>query len=159
LEIVGSKAGHLWDALCRAYDSLGFDTAPGGDHAFRALVLARIIEPTSKLDSLRVLDDAGVAAPSYRTVTRRLPSYGKLLWRKDISAACAAQAALGLASLVLYDVSTLYIETDQGDQAREKSRPFQAQSLRMTVAGPHEATGKSAEQSIVSSRPPTNANP
>ena len=37
LEIVGSKAGHLWDALCRAYDSLGFDQASGGDetsHAF-----------------------------------------------------------------------------------------------------------------------------
>ena len=29
LEIVGSKAGHLWDALCRAYDSLGFDAARG----------------------------------------------------------------------------------------------------------------------------------
>jgi hypothetical protein len=126
------------------------------DEAVRALVLARIIEPTSKLDSLRVLDEAGVAAPSYRTVTRRLPSYGKPLWREDISAACAAQAALGPASLVLYDV---YFETDQGDETREKSRPFQAQSLRMTVAGPHEATGKSAEQSIVSSRPPTNANP
>jgi hypothetical protein len=83
----------------------------------------------------------------------------KPLWRKDISAACAAHVALGPPSLVLYDVSTLSFETDQGDQTREKSRPFQAQSLRMTVAGPHEATGKSAEQSIVSSRPPTNANP
>jgi hypothetical protein len=114
LEIVGSRAGHLWDALCRAYDWLGFDTATGGDEVFRALVLARIIEPTSKLDSLRVLDEAGVAAPSYATLTRRLPSYGKPLWRKDISAACAAHAALGPASLVLYDVSTLYFETDYG---------------------------------------------
>jgi hypothetical protein len=37
LEIVGSKAGHLWDALCRAYDSLGFAEAAGWDetsHAF-----------------------------------------------------------------------------------------------------------------------------
>jgi hypothetical protein len=119
LEIVGSTAGHLWDGLCRAYDSLGFDQASGGDEVFRALVLARIIEPTSKLDSLRVLDEAGVAAPSYRTLTRRLARYGKPLWRKDISAACAAHAALGPASLVLYDVSTLYFETDQGDGFRE----------------------------------------
>ena len=44
LEIVGSKAGHLWDALCRAYDWLGFDQACGGEEVFRALVLARIIE-------------------------------------------------------------------------------------------------------------------
>ena len=119
LEVVGSKAGHLWDALCRAFDSLGFDAATGGDEVFRALALARIIEPTSKLDALRVLDEAGVVAPSYATLKRHLPCYGKPLWRKDISAACAAHAALGPASLVLYDVSTLYFETDQGDGFRE----------------------------------------
>jgi hypothetical protein len=44
-------------------------------------------------------------------------------------------------------------------QTREKSRPFQAQSLRMTVAGPHDATGRLNGQSIVSSRPLTKANP
>jgi hypothetical protein len=86
---------------------------------FRALVLARIIEPTSKLDALRVLEEAGVDSVSYRTLTRRLSSYGKPLWRKDLSAACAAHAVLGPASLVLYDVSTLYFETDQGDGFRE----------------------------------------
>ena len=35
--------------------------AAGGDEVFRHLVLARIIEPASKLDSLRVLEEAGVA--------------------------------------------------------------------------------------------------
>ena len=117
--IVGSKAGHLWDALCRAYDSLGFDQATGGDEVFRALVLARIIEPTSKLDSMRVLEETGVDPVAYRTLTRRLRRHGKPLWRKGISAACAAHAALGPASLVLYDVSTLYFETDAGDGFRE----------------------------------------
>jgi hypothetical protein len=42
---------------------------------FRALVLARIIEPTSKLDSLRVLTEAGMDPPSYQTVKRRLRIY------------------------------------------------------------------------------------
>ena len=65
------RAGHLWDALCRAYDTLGFTAATGGDEVFRSLVLARIIEATSKLDSLRVLQETGVNAPSYRTVTRQ----------------------------------------------------------------------------------------
>jgi transposase len=83
------------------------------------LVLARIIEPTSKLDSLRVLAETGVDAPSYRTVARRLPQYANPLWRRDLSQACASHAALGPASLVLYDVSTLYFETDQGDGFRE----------------------------------------
>jgi hypothetical protein len=36
---------------------------------FRHLVLARIIEPASKLDSLRVLGEAGVAPPSYATLS------------------------------------------------------------------------------------------
>ncbi len=58
----GSKASHLWDALCRAYEVLGFDSATGGDEVLRDLVLARIIEPTSKADSLRVLAETGVAS-------------------------------------------------------------------------------------------------
>ena len=52
---------------------LGFDAAAGGDEVFRDLVLARIIEPTSKVDSLRVLDETGVVGPSYPTLNRRLP--------------------------------------------------------------------------------------
>ncbi len=53
LQIVSSRAGHLWDALSRAYDTLGFSESTGGDAVFRQLVLARIIEPTSKLAQLR----------------------------------------------------------------------------------------------------------
>jgi len=70
----------LWDALGRVYDTLGFAAAAGGDEVFRALVLARIIEPTSKLDALRVLEEAGVDAPSYATLKRRLPVYATPSW-------------------------------------------------------------------------------
>jgi hypothetical protein len=119
LEITSTRMSHLWDALCRVYDVLGFARATGGDEVFRQLVLARIIEPASKQDSLRVLAEAGVAATSYPTLNRRLPVYAKEAWRQRLSAACAAHAALGPASLVLYDVSTLYFETDQGDGFRE----------------------------------------
>jgi DDE family transposase len=119
LEIVASKASQLWDGLCRAYQALGFDTATGGDEVLRDLVLARIIEPTSKADSLRVLSEAGVEPVDYRTVTRRLPVIAKPQVRQALSSACAAHARLGPASLVLYDVSTLYFETDAGDGFRE----------------------------------------
>lgn len=119
LPITSTRMGHLWEALCRAYDALGFDAATGGDEVFRGLVLARIIEPTSKLDSLRVLEEVGVDAASYPTVNRRLPAYAQDSWRRGLAAACAAHASLGPASLVLYDVSTLYFETDQGDGFRE----------------------------------------
>jgi hypothetical protein len=39
--------------------------------------------------------------------------------RQALAAACAAHAGLGPASLVLYDVSTLYFEIDEGDGFRE----------------------------------------
>ena len=119
LEIVASKSSHLWEALCGAYQVLGFDTAAGGDEVLRDLVLARIIEPTSKADSLRVLSETGIEPVDYRTVTRRLPIIAKPAVRQALSAACAARAGLGPASLVLYDVSTLYFETDAGDGFRE----------------------------------------
>ena len=91
---------------------------------FFQLVLARIIEPVSKLYSARVLEEAGVAPVPYRTVTRRLRVFAKDSWRQQISAACAAHAGLGPASLVLYDCSTLYFETDEvtGSGTRRTSR-------------------------------------
>jgi hypothetical protein len=119
LPIIAARMGHLWDALALAYDVIGFDEAAGGDEVFRDLVLARIIEPTSKLDSLRVLEEAGIDPVSYRTMKRRLPVYSAQGWRESLAAACARQAKLGPASLVLYDVSTLYFETDTGDGFRE----------------------------------------
>jgi hypothetical protein len=119
LPITSSRMGHLLDALDRGYRVLGLDGAAGGDEVFRQLVLARIIEPASKIDSLRVLEEAGVPPPSYATVKRRLPAYAESAWRQRLSAACAAHARLGPASLVLYDVSTLYYEAHQGDGFRE----------------------------------------
>ena len=119
LPIRSSRMGCLLDALARAYDLLGFPAAAGGDEVFFQLVAARVIEPVSKLDSLRVLEEAGLAPVSYPTVNRRLPVYARGAWRQRLSAACAAHARLGRASLVLYDVSTLYFETDAGDGFRE----------------------------------------
>jgi len=119
LPIISSQMGCLVDALSRGYDVLGLAAAAGGDEVFRQLVLARIIEPVSKLDSARVLEEAGVPPVPYRTVTRRLRVFAKDSWRQQISAACAAHAGLGPASLVLYDCSTLYFETDEGDGFRE----------------------------------------
>jgi len=119
LPITSSRMGCLLDALAHAYDVLGFTAAAGGDEVFFQLVAARVIEPVSKLDSLRVLEEAGLAPVSYPTVNRRLPVYAREAWRQRLSAACAAHARLGRASLVLYDVSTLYFETDAGDGFRE----------------------------------------
>jgi hypothetical protein len=77
LPITSSRMGHLLDALGHGYRVLGLEDPAGGDDVFRQMVLARIIEPASKLDSLRVLEEAGIAAASYATVKRRLPTYAQ----------------------------------------------------------------------------------
>ena len=110
---------HLWNAPCVAYRVLGFESVTKGDNVFRDLVLARIIEPTSKADASRVLTEVGVDAASYATVKRRLPIYAQPGWRQSLAAACAQHAGLAPALLVLFDVSTLYFETDAGDGFRE----------------------------------------
>jgi hypothetical protein len=52
-----SYSGLLWNLLRDAYKKIGFDQL--NDEIFEALCIARIVEPTSKLDSLRVLADLG----------------------------------------------------------------------------------------------------
>ena len=101
LPILGSRMATLVGALEHGYRVLGLEQAAGGDEVFAQLVLARIIEPTSKLDSARVLAEAGVAPCAYRTLKRRLPTYAEIAWRQQLSAALAAHAGLGPASLVL----------------------------------------------------------
>jgi hypothetical protein len=139
LPITAMRMGYLLDALEVAYRALGLADAAAGDEVFAQLVAARIIEPSSKLDSLRVLEEAGLAPPSYATLKRRLPAYAADSWRQQLSAACAAHARLGPASLVLYDVSTLYFETDEGDGFREsgfsKERRLEPQITVGLLAG------------------------
>lgn len=60
---------------------------------------------------------------SYPTLNRHLPGYVAGAFRRKLAAACAARARLGTASLVLYDVSTLYFEADAGDGFRPPSTP------------------------------------
>lgn len=68
--VIATASLTLWQVLSDAYDQLGFDVV--GDDAFRELVAARIIEPTSKLDTIRVLDEIGVGRPGLATLYRCL---------------------------------------------------------------------------------------
>ncbi len=119
LPIVASRMGRLLDVIAHGYRQLGFDQAAGGDVVFEQLVTARIIEPSSKQDAARVLTEAGLRPLSYRTVKRRLPVYAQTEWRRRLSGACATHAELSPSTLVLYDVTTLWFETDTGDGFRE----------------------------------------
>ena len=67
LPITSSRMSHLWDALCALPTVLRFESVAQGDNVFRDLVLARIIEPTSKADASRVLSEVGVDAATNLT--------------------------------------------------------------------------------------------
>ena len=108
----------LYDVLGAIYDWVGFDCV--GDAVFRDLVIARIVEPTSKVDSLRVLADLGAEAMSYRTIQRHLGKSSPAKYRDVIAARCFEHAAnRGGLSLLLYDVTTLYFEAENEDALRK----------------------------------------
>jgi len=107
----------LYDVLGTVYDWLGFDVVE--DSVFRDLVIARIVEPTSKVDAARVLGDLGVETVSYRTVQRHLGKVNTGKYREQIAAECFTHAAdRGGLSLLLYDVTTLYFEAENEDDLR-----------------------------------------
>ena len=83
-------------------------------------MLDSIIEPTSKSDSLRVLDEVGVEHASLRTMFRSLARSQEGDYRSQVAGACFTHAASsGDVSLCLYDVTTLYFEAEHEDELRK----------------------------------------
>jgi hypothetical protein len=108
----------LYDLLGAVYDWLGFDVV--ADRVFRDLVIARIVEPTSKLDSLRALADLGAELVSYKTIDRHVRKIHASGHRDAIAEKCFAYASdCGGLSLLLYDVTTLYFEAESEDDLRK----------------------------------------
>ena len=108
----------LYDVVGAVYDWIGFDVVD--DAVFRDLVIARIVEPTSKVDSVRVLTDLGADVVSYKTVQRHLAKVNTGRYRDAIAAKCFTHAAdRGGLSLLLYDVTTLYFEAEDEDELRK----------------------------------------
>lgn len=120
----------LWQVLTAVYDRLGFDVL--ADEAFQQLVLARVVEPTSKADSLRVLDELGVAHASLRSL-QRTAAQG---YRARLATACFAHASTaGGVSLCLYDVTTLYFRAEHEDELRKVGYSRNGGSTRRSWSG------------------------
>ena len=102
--VVASSSQVLWDVLVDAYQRLGFTVLD--DEAFMKLVLARVIEPVSKADTVRVLHDLGVGAPHVNTLHAALARAGGRDYRGRSATACRAHSTrtTGTGALVLYDV-------------------------------------------------------
>jgi hypothetical protein len=116
--VEGTASLVVWQTLEAVYACLGFDQI--ADEAFKALVLARIIEPTSKADTVRVLTELGVPGPTRVTFMRCLKRVIDRDYRTMIAKACFAHVTeQGGLALVLYDLTTLHFESDVEDRLRK----------------------------------------
>jgi transposase len=106
----------LLETLLQIYSSLGFTQLK--DDMFAYLCVSRLVEPTSKLDSIRVLAELGVRSIDKNRVYRCLKQIIAKEYRKTIASCCFAHASSGI-SLVLYDVTTLYFEVQKEDEYRK----------------------------------------
>lgn len=150
----------LYSCLVELYDQLGFGQLD--DDTFVALCIARLVEPTSKLDSLRVLAELGIAGFSNTSVHRCLKRIVTSDYRSKLAKLCFAHASeqdSGI-TLVLYDVTTLYFEVQKEDDYRKpgmsKERRLEPQiivGLLVDQAGfplaLHSFTGNTAETTTI----------
>jgi hypothetical protein len=107
----------LFQILEEQYQRLGFSKLKDPD--FANLCIARIVEPTSKLDSLRVLTDLGILGLSKDRLYRCLRNTIEKDYRKTISQLCFNHIIGQNLNLVLYDVTTLYFEVQEEDEYRK----------------------------------------
>lgn len=80
------------------------------------------MEPTSKLDSRRVIDDLGVSAVHLSSIKRALKRCVESDYRRQLQDACFEHVLSGRGgnvSLLLYDVTTLYFEAEKEDTLRK----------------------------------------
>lgn len=118
LKLAASVSTVIRDVILGQYAQLGFDELNDPDFAY--LCLARIVDPTSKLDALRVLVELGInnvvgEDQLYRCLRRTIANN----YRDKLAKLCFAHAAEGNGiTLVLYDVTTLYFEVQKEDDYR-----------------------------------------
>lgn len=119
-QVKGKTSQLLIDVIRTTWERLGFDRVD--DEAFFQLVLARLVEPTSKLDSIRVMDELGLKPPHRNTLAKALKRCAAKDYRARIASACFEHVWHehgGDVSLLLYDVTTLYFEAENEDKLRK----------------------------------------
>ena len=117
LTLKNSTSQLLWQSLADCYHFLGFNKL--ADEVFMALVIARVVEPTFKLDSLRVLLELGTTHHKKHELYHSLSLTISHDYRSVVSRLCVDYASAKGLSLVLYDVTTLYFEVQKEDEYRQ----------------------------------------
>jgi hypothetical protein len=158
ISIKKSVSSVLLQVLREQYNLLGFGLLE--DEIFACLCIARIVEPTSKLDSLRVLAELGVTGLDRNQLYRCLGQVIAQNYRGTVTNQCFAHAAAKGISLILYDVTTLYFEMQEEDNYRKsgmsKERRLEPQILIGLLVDPsgfplglHSFEGNTAETNTI----------
>jgi len=113
-----SYSKYLYDTLSRVYDKLKLDELR--DEIFRQIVIARIIKPSSKLETVEILKKLQLEyAVSNSSIWRCLRRAIKESYRDEISDRFIKFVGIRRATLLLYDVTTLYFEIEKEDEYRK----------------------------------------
>lgn len=118
LKISESRLDEAYDYLCRIYSGIGFEKLHSD--LLKHFAVIRVLEPASKLKSIMLLEKYFGISYKKTTVFRELP---KLIDLKEKTIRIAIKYARDNLnfdfSLVFYDVTTLYFETNDGDDFRK----------------------------------------
>ena len=105
--------------LDRVFELVGFDAI--SDEAFKSLVVARLCQPSSKLATVDYLkshfDDDVELSKIYRYLDKLQDGQKSLI--QKISVEHTSKLLGGKIGIAFYDVTTLYFETDCGDDLRK----------------------------------------
>lgn len=116
-EFLGAWHTFAHEVLNTLAEHCGFQAL--GDALLLDLAIMRLVEPTSKLRSLHLLDQYFGIHHARRSFYRRLSQMVDLKERaEEIAVSYALDSLRDGLSLVLYDVTTLYFETFTADELR-----------------------------------------
>jgi hypothetical protein len=119
---IGSRYQLLYDALINIIDSFGFRSLNQTKQIklFLDLVIARIVEPESKFQSLLNLQRDFAINHQYRTLSRNLKHFSTLKDEVELRIVKMAKLHFGFDfNLVFYDLTTLYFESFKTDEVRK----------------------------------------
>ena len=118
LEIVGTTHLFSYEFLSSWYKENGFDELKSP--ILKDLVIARILEPTSKLQTISfLLNSFGIYYPKNKIYDYLATISNLKEQAEDIAYQFATREYPGNFSLVFYDVTTLYFETNKSDDLRK----------------------------------------
>lgn len=117
--VTGKRSAVLIEVIDHAWQLLGFDCVD--DEAFFQLVLARLVEPASMLDSARIVTELGLTPVRWETMRHCLERISRRDYRDQLAGACHRHALnqAGRLSHVLYDVTTLHFSAEHDDSVED----------------------------------------